>query len=170
MALVNKRLCSLTVDPALLEELTVELAGESGVQRAKALLPWLGLRGAAVRRLRFELHASFTLEREAGILSAVCLATACTATPLRELHVRGAPLPTLAWLPLVAGSLEVLVLSGDMMPVDDLLAGMTQLTRLELRGSFVPAPGARLPPKISHLRCTSSTRPPSRLLSQVSLC
>jgi hypothetical protein len=168
VALVNKRLRNLTVDPALLKELNVELAGESGVQRARALLPWLGLRGAAIRRLRFEQRADGPLEQEAGILSAVCLVAACGAAPLRELYVRYTQLPTLAWLPLVAGSLKVLVLTtSQRLTIDASMAGMTQLTRLDLRGSFVPAPGARLPPKIRHLQCTSSTRPPSRLLAQV---
>jgi hypothetical protein len=168
---------SVAVSPALLADIGVDLDKANSAQRARALLPWLVRRGPAVRDLEFRFCTVSSGAPEADVfpfgLSAACLTAACMAAPLRKLYITDTPLSTLAFLPLVAGSLEELALDCvDRLQIDVSLGGMTRLTYLDLEGDIRSAlPDVRLPPNLVHFvinsDISSDARLVSRLLSQV---
>jgi hypothetical protein len=170
VALVSRRMYSVAVSPALLEELTVDLDKATSARRARALLPWLGRHASAVRYLDFQLCAEWSGSQEPYpfTLSAACLTAACMAAQLRQLRISNTPLSTLAFLPLVAGSLEALMLEEiSRLQIDVSLSGMTRLTYLELVGGIGSERDVRLPPNLAGLVCSSVAPLVNRLLSQV---
>lgn len=173
MALVSRRMRSLAVSPALIGELEVEFREDSSTCPVSALLLWLARHGRDVRDLSFIIRGPRAVHDwsdqdpdPCGDIPTACLTAACMAAPLRRVSVLGVSLPTLAWLPLVAGSLEELKMTGYESKIDVSLHELTKLTSLDLSAADW-SPHVRLPPNLLHFYCCSYQRRIDHLLSQV---
>ncbi len=119
MALVNKRLRGLCLEPQLLGELEVTISGGSGgcaavVQRTRSLLGLLIGYGRHVCQLDLDVRlpedAPEQHWQEVAALVSSCLAACATAGQLQELRISEAtPLGSTAWL---SGLTSLHTLSG----------------------------------------------------------
>ena len=113
MACVSKRFWSLTLEPTLLADVSLELDTDRALPRLRSLLGFLTLHAAHVRALElagpfYEEGEEEEEEEEADVLVASCLsACAAAARCLRVLALHTPPPTTLAWLPALTSLREL---------------------------------------------------------------
>ena len=192
MACVSKRLSALTLEPALLRNVSLSLAGD-GALRLRSLLGFLTQHAAHVHVLTLEENDEEEEDPwEAEVLLASCLsACAAAARRMRVLALRVPPPDTLAWLPALT-SLRELRLGLSYYPLElRLPAGFSRLVNLAeatLGGSPLEFEGSRLPGGLTaisiadrestqmpaQVRCPPACRPldclPARLPARLSSC
>ncbi|KAI7843517.1 hypothetical protein COHA_002759 [Chlorella ohadii] len=137
--------------PAWWLEYRMPLACQAGLASFAA---WLLRHKQHVRSMRLHVDSLFENEAQEDQAQLACCLMACLGSQLRALHVHSVPLVVAAWAPAAFAGLRQLHLDsgcGELL-VSSSLHGLTQLTRLVLRGSPTHFwEGTRLPASIEQL-------------------
>ena len=160
MSLVSKRFRALCLAPQLIREVSLSLYHKHDVHATlRSLNHWLAFNAQHVH----DMHLDITLPADRAVDSGLvvgCLATCCTAAPLKKLalsfRTQENP-PTLAWLMTVRCTLADLYLSlSNAVTIDTPLQQCTALTDLTLDCRDLEfSPGCRLPSSLTSLTLQS---------------
>jgi hypothetical protein len=181
VALVSRRLRALVNSPVLFESVVIDLHGHRTAQRVKALPLWLHrhirpvhcMVWRGMQRLEGPQASQSGRQHEAVLTITALTTTAAVAARLCSLHiVLDVPLLTLVWLPMLATTLERLIIDTrrHLLRVDACLGSMTALSQLSLTASSSSlTAGVKLPPRLTSLQFVA-TGPTVALPRQVSNC